>query len=370
MLNAEPKQFSVRDDGRIYFQPDPTNPLPGEPVAALKRGASILYPDVAFLEDGLPEEQDKEAVSASINSWLKGHIQSVLEPLAVLENKEGIEGAPREIADKVYEALGILPRNDLEDLIARLEPEGRQALRACRIRLGPVLVFIPALNKPAAVRLRALLWSLWHDAPLPAPVPHDGIVSISVDPAQADPRFYRAIGYPLYGTRAVRVDMLDRLITAVYDSADKGVFKARHEMAEWLGSPIADLYAVLEAMGHHKVYDPADDVQEEPKADEVRSEEPAPEAIAEETEKPAEEPKAMPELATFRLKKGRASDQAKPFQHRKFENKPGKKPERKKPKKGDKPKRSEKVMQAAAPKTDPEDSPFAILARLKTGSDE
>ena len=54
--------------------------------------------------------------------------------------------------------------------------------------------------------------------------------------------------------------MLDRVICAVYDAAKEGKFQAPHQMAEWLGSNITDLYAVLEAMGHTKIYDPADEV--------------------------------------------------------------------------------------------------------------
>ncbi|HNS45597.1 MAG TPA: hypothetical protein PKH37_10255, partial [Alphaproteobacteria bacterium] len=76
----------------------------------------------------------------------------------------------------------------------------------------------------------------------------------------ANPDFYRAIGYPLYGPRAVRIDMLDRVINAVYDGAKDGKFQAQHSMAEWMGCPIADLYGVLEAMGHKRIETPVAEV--------------------------------------------------------------------------------------------------------------
>lgn len=150
--------------------------------------------------------------------------------------------------------------------------------------MGPLLVFMPELNKPAAINLRAFLLSLWNDKPLPAEKPNDGIVSFSVEGKDIDKDYYRSIGYPVYGPRSIRVDMLDRVICAVYDGAKDGRFQARHEMAEWLGSNIADLYAVLEAMGHTKTHDP---LEEKIKAEEAAAQDGDNSAPA--AEKPVEE---------------------------------------------------------------------------------
>ena len=108
-----------------------------------------------------------------------------------------IRGATaRGIAFQLHEAMGILPRASIEDLIGGLDDAGRAALRQKKVRLGPILVFIPALNKPAGIRLRALLWSLWHGRELPAQLPPDGMTSISVEGKTIDPDYYRAVGYP------------------------------------------------------------------------------------------------------------------------------------------------------------------------------
>ena len=213
--------------------------------------------------------------------------------LVNLEIPEGVEpkeDAVSKIAAKVYKEMGIVAREDLEEVIAELTPETRAELRTKKIRLGPILIFIPELNKPAAVRLRALLWSLFNGRPLPAQVPADGIVSAEIADEGADPVYYRAIGYPLYGGRAVRIDMLDRVISCIYDHASEGKFQARHEMAEWLGSSIEGLYKVLEAMGHKKIHDPAEEAakaeEEAAKAGEDS------EKKVEETEEKKDEPTA------------------------------------------------------------------------------
>ena len=95
----------------------------------------------------------------------------MLAPLLALNDEENLRGHARGIAFQLYESLGILPRATVHDMIAGLDEAGRASLRQKKVRLGPVLIFLPGLNKPAQVRLRALLWNLWREKPLPAAVP-------------------------------------------------------------------------------------------------------------------------------------------------------------------------------------------------------
>lgn len=378
ILNSLDKQLNLAEDGQISWQKDLTNPMPGEPVAIIVKGEGLLTPSCKLIETSpVLEGQNLEEVQAFIQKWLQGYIATALEPLFKLHDDDIAEGAARDIAAKLHEALGILPREDLEDLIAKMEEEQRATLRTKKIRFGPLLVYLPELNKPVMVRLRALLLSLWEDKDLPATVPADGIVSFSVTDQEIDKNYYRAIGYPVYGPRSIRVDMLDRVVCAVYDQAKDGKFMAQHQMAEWLGSNIADLYAVLEAMGHSKIYDPADEVKQEESASEEK-------ATEEKSGTPSTEEKkegdpvvistekveqVKPDLATFRLKKGKAASASQPRANKKFADKTFSsdkkkfKPKNKKPA-GKKP-QGQRVYTAEA-KTNPEDNPFAILEQLKT----
>lgn len=402
IFRSQDKQFSISETGEIYFQPDATNPLPGTPVAKIVKGEALLHPKA---QSTLPEGT-AEGLAEKFQEWLDKNIEAALEPLFRLVRGEDLTGPAKEIAEKIQTALGIVPRDEIQEHIAKLDEEGRKALRACKVRLGPVLVFLPELNKPVAVKLRALLLTLWLDRPLPAMCPSDGMVSMSVADKDVDATYLRQIGYPVYGPRAVRVDMLDRVISAIYDSAKDGQFQAQHKMAEWLGCNITDLYAVLEAMGHTKVSDPI----EKKLADELKSILPTTPAVEEAAEAPkAEEaavavpevpaePAAMetpaapvvvsarPELATFRLKRHHSGKPREPkilWERGKDSRKPSGKDkppaERKfgddkpkfKKKKFDKDRddrrddRPERIYTAEPKKK--EDSPFAILQQLKMG---
>lgn len=261
IVAAQPKQFTLKDDGNIYFQPDSTNPLPGDVLASVHKGDSLLQPTVKLVEGRDLGSETAADVLTAVETWVKAHIYTVLEPLFSLVGDETLAEPNKEIALKLFAHTGIVPRGEVEESIAKLDPEMRKALRDKKVRLGPLLIFLPDLNKPAAVKLRAILWSLFHDKPLPAPTPRDGAMSAVVDVTTANPDFYRAIGYPLYGPRVIRIDMLDRVINAIYDTAKEGKFQAEHKMAEWMGCPIADLYAILEAMGHRHIVKPAEDAK-------------------------------------------------------------------------------------------------------------
>ncbi len=388
MLNAADTHFTLAEDGQIFYQALPNNPLPGVAIARLVKGEDVLAPKVVVGEADILAGLDKAQVREKLEGWLTRHMGVVLEPLVALESNDALKGAAKGIAFQVHEALGIVPRENLEDLIADLTPDDRRDLRGKNIRLGPILVFIPKLNKPAAVRLRGLLWGLYHDKPLPMDCPKDGIVSFEVDPARMDKAFYQAIAYPVYGKRAIRIDMLDRVICAVYDGAKDGKFNAQHQMAEWLGSSIEGLYEVLEAMGHKKIYDPLEEKakeeiggalpsvegEQDPSAqvlqDDKGDEKPAAQEAHQDDKgdgKPMEQ--AKPELATFRLKKGKAFQKAqsdKPF--KKADKKPAAKfDDKKKGKRSKTEDRSPRIMSAQAKTI--EDSPFAILQQLKQKSD-
>ena len=404
ILNSLDKQFALDEKGQITWQKDLTNPMAGDVVAEIKKGDSILHPTCSLVDGEVIAGQDKPAVEKFIQEWLVRHVNEVLAPLFNLRSDDIPVGATKEIAEKLFDALGVIKRSDIQSLIAGLDEEKRAALRPKKIRFGPLLVYLPELNKPVAVRLRALLMTLWNDGELPATVPADGIVSFVVESKEGDKPldryYYQSIGYPIYGPRSIRVDMLDRVICAVYDSAKEGKFMAQHQMAEWLGSNIADLYAVLEAMGHKKIHDPADEVEaqaeqenkvEESVDGEAKSLEEPTVAVEQQPTVTVKEPVekkeiVKPDLATFLLKKGKGAEQGKSFassntppntaKNNKFsgsqfstDNKKFKKKKHTGSKKLHNKQPRERVYTAEA-ESKPEDNPFAILQQLKTGGKE
>lgn len=353
------KQFTLEPNGTIYWQAQANNPIKGELVAKLVKGAEALKPEIVLENPNQFAGEDLDLVQKHIRDWLSEYIASTLEPLVALQDKENLTGVAKDIAQAVYEAMGVLPRAEIQTHIQSLDADTRRELRHKKINLGPVLVFQPPLNKPAAIRLRALLWYLWHGKDLPADVPADGIVSQKIDtPKEIDKGYYQAIGYPVYGSKAIRIDMLDRVIVDIYDSSKDWQFTAKHQYAEWLGSNISDMYEILEALGHRKIADPQAEV--ESLSESMESNE---DSVESEASTPLGED-GKPLLATFQLRKGKMSGTA---NLKSSAKKPAAKKQKKKDfkKKSGKPADKKPMVVSAQAKNRDDDNPFAVLQQLK-----
>lgn len=362
IAKAEASQFQLDQKGQVLFQKTANNPVPGTPIAQLEKGEHILKPVVKITAEMSDEDAQKT------QDWVTSYIGETLEYLKIINECPETHTEPvREICKVMGDTLGACHRSKVQDYINELDEEARALIRGFKIKLGPILVFLPALTKPKSVRLRALLWSLWNGKELPASVPSDGAVSVTVNVEEIDTDYYRAISYPVFGPRAIRIDMLDRVLNEIYETAEQGKFQAQHKMAEWLGCSIEDLYAILSAMGH--VHIKSEPKEEAEGKDEEQKSEDAPASETDEKKEPegaqsAEDVK--PELDMFYLKKGQAHKprQAGSGGSSKSQGKPQRANKKPKKGKGSKPK-PRMVSNAPAPK--PEDSPFAILEQLKKG---
>jgi len=357
MIGSDQGRFTLHEDGCITWQADATNPLPGDAVAQIHKGQTILTPEVKIKSADMLDDAQKATAIAAIQKWLQSHIGTVLAPLMKLvdENDNKLEGAAKGIGFQLYENLGVIHRSDIENLVPDLTPELRASLRQKRVKMGAILVFMFELVKPAAINLRALLWGLWHDRALPMDRPADGRVSIMVDPKAIDRNYFRSIGYPVFGALAIRIDMLDRVVTDIYDSAKDYKFQAKQSYMEWLGCGEEDLYAVLQSMGFRKYHAP-----EEDKIGVAHPPQPLQEGSESEDGQAQETPQKT-ELATFILKKGKISDRPRP-KRADNDKKSSKKPHKKAPKDKNKAKSYSFDVKGGG---DDDDSPFAVLKQLQ-----
>jgi ATP-dependent RNA helicase SUPV3L1/SUV3 len=355
-------RYSLNPNGEIFWQENSTNPLPGKQVGCVEKGADILAPKAIANSDKSTED---------LQSWLDNHVRDVLAPIFGLKEQDenALTEAAKNIGDALFDNMGVIHRSEIENFVPNLTPELRQPLRRKRVKMGPILIFLHDLMKPAAVNMRALLWALWNDKNLPMETPADGRVSITIDPESVDRYLYRSIGYPVFGDKAIRIDMLDRVVTDIYDSAKDWQFQAKHQYAEWLGCNIEDLYAVLSSMGHIKIEVEADPVQESTGVKPVDVMDAKSSEDLENKEAEVKIDQVKPELAFFKLKKGKIS--TRPGQNRnqnKSFDKNSKKNDRSQAKKKPMKKQHSGVKTFSAKPKDSElvdNNPFAILQQLK-----
>ncbi len=232
--------FALGDDGTLTWR--------GAPVARLAAGPEPLRPAVEPLASDFLEGPARETVRRRLSEWLERHIEAQLRPL-MLARRAPLTGAGRGIVFQLAEALGSLPRRDAEQQVAALTEAERKMLARLDVRFGVETVFMPSLLKPAAQRLRGLLWAVFGGAAEIPPPPPPGRVSIAADDALAE-GWYAAIGYRRIGGQAVRVDMLERFTAELRRLSRGGAFELPSGLASLLGLGAEELTAVMAALGY------------------------------------------------------------------------------------------------------------------------
>ncbi|MEX6723444.1 helicase-related protein [Sphingosinicellaceae bacterium M-36] len=210
----------VSPHGRILWR--------GALVATLAAGRCPLSPQIR-LEPGAAGlcHGDRASIAARLSDWLDSQIDQHLGPLKRLaavanghtsDHKDGkINGAARGLAVQLVQGLGIAPRDLAEAQIKAMSREERRWVARAGVRLGTRHLFVPGLLKPLPTRWRLALWAAANPGRLTG-LPREGAVTIVRDPVVPE-AFYTVAGYWPVVDKAIRVDVVERLLQALRDAA-------------------------------------------------------------------------------------------------------------------------------------------------------
>ena len=271
-IEARADRFSAAVDESFALANDGTIRWLGDPVAKIAAGDKMLAPQARVLADEHLTGPALETVQRRLDLWLGQHVKKHLGALIELDAGEGLEGISRGIAFQVAEALGVLERSRVAEEMKSLDQTSRGALRKLGLRFGAYHIYLPALVKPAPRALAAQLWALQHGGVEIIKgldeVPHlaaSGRTSFAAD--QSVPKgLYRAAGFRVCGTRAVRVDILERLADLIRPAiayrpgttpgappagtADNDGFVTTVAMTSLAGCSGEDFSSILRALGY------------------------------------------------------------------------------------------------------------------------
>jgi ATP-dependent RNA helicase SUPV3L1/SUV3 len=234
------------DDSSFALGPSAEVLWRGAAVARLVAGEGALQPQVDVLASDLLDPPLRERVRRRLAIWLEAHLRSALSPLFALR-----DGAPpglvRGLAFALVEGLGAVARRSVAQQVAALTPDDRRALARVGVTVGRLSLFLPALLRPEAARLRARLFAVKQG--LRAESGPDGAPSVPSD-ARRPAAFYLACGYLPAGPRAVRLDRLERAAALASRLSRSGPFVPPRDLPPILGCPPDEVPAVLKAIGY------------------------------------------------------------------------------------------------------------------------
>lgn len=255
-LQALAPQFHLRAD-RFYNAPDTEIDFTEQgglmwgdvAVGKLVASQDPLKPSVDVFVDDIAGPEVVQKVQRRLQHFIERKVASLFEPLIAMQKDETLTGLARGFAFQMVEGFGILPRAQVAEEVKALDQDARGALRKHGIRFGQFTIFMPLLLKPAPTRLRLVLWSLQKSLSEFPESPPPGLVTIPVDagaPTGAD----TMSGYRNAGTRAIRIDMLERLADMLRAEDSRAGFEAKADMLSISGTTLEQFADLMVGLGY------------------------------------------------------------------------------------------------------------------------
>ena len=239
--NAPDTEFDYTEQGGLMWG--------DQAIGKLVKGSEPLKPLAeAFVDDEVAPEVIQK-VQRRLQHFIDRKIATLFEPLLALSRDEAITGLARGFAFQLVEALGVLPRGPVAEDVKALDQEARGLLRKHGVRFGQFTIFQQALLKPAPTRLRLVLWGLANGDAEFAESPPPGLATIPAVEGAAQ-AFYTNAGYRLAGSRAIRIDMLERLADMLRQQDTRAGFEATPDMLSITGMTLEQFADLMAGLGY------------------------------------------------------------------------------------------------------------------------
>lgn len=219
ILDPEKDDLTLENDARILWK--------GQNLGKVVKGRDILHPAVSLTVQENIDSSYVEQLRTRLNGWLEVYLNNKILPLfKALRtiDEEGASGSVRGILYQAADQLGTIKREKVLELVKNLTEADKKILAKTGVRMGYEYIFFPMLLKPAAQRVCALLWKIWNEkTQYTTGFAIDGKMSFAVE--KGIPWvLYLVQGYVLAGTRAIRVDVMERFTSKLREVTrqDKG----------------------------------------------------------------------------------------------------------------------------------------------------
>ena len=234
-------EFSINNLGEIIWQKNI--------IGRLVRGNLIYKPFVIpIISDIIPSsivEKIKTRIEYFINNYIKQNFSSLF---SIIDDKE-IVGISSGLVFIMSEHLGVLSRVNVKKEVNSLDQDCRSKFRKYGFRFGQYSVYHPLFLKPEPTRLRITLWKIFNQVEKSIDPPLPGLVSIPILDG-VENTYYEVAGFKNLGSRAIRIDMLERLADLIRAEDTKKGFKVNSEMLSITGLSFIQLKDILENLGY------------------------------------------------------------------------------------------------------------------------
>lgn len=201
LVAAPHERFRLDDDGRFVL-----DDRDGRVIGKLISGPELLRPEVMIVMEPDPGPAARLRLQRRLHAWSRDLIATVVPRTAGRD----LSAAARGLVYLVEQGLGTVRWDDASTQMQSLTRADRHALRQLGIRVGRHVVWTEAALRPGALRARRALCQayLGAGARLPRMTPElRSLLPLDDVPDET----YAALGFPVFGGRAIRADLVDDL---------------------------------------------------------------------------------------------------------------------------------------------------------------
>jgi ATP-dependent RNA helicase SUPV3L1/SUV3 len=220
----------------------------GRCLGRLSAGKSLLMPEVKLSIEGLSSGQQLR-LSRRLLAWSRDLVHDVIGRLRE-PPQHAWSPAGRGLIYQLEQSLGSLPTRSAAQQLAALTRADRESLARLDVQLGQHVIYSTESLKPAQRLARLALTQAFTPRDVAA-LPLLRRVSFPVTPLSSS-AWLSHIGFAVFGARAIRVDIVDRVSKKLRHCANQGPFELPSELPQWLGCSREDVAALVLDLGYRR----------------------------------------------------------------------------------------------------------------------
>ncbi len=218
------------------------------PIAKIVAGKDYLNPGIDLIVDEMIENEDKNRLSIYLQNWISEKILTELKSLMDLKFIKEKNANIRALAFHLYENNGVIKRENVKDLIERLNQDERKILRNLGVKFGRYHIFLFRLFKPGAVSFRILLWKNFYQKLFDFEPPTFGLNFLE-NKKTINQNFMLLCGFEKFDNFYVRIDILERLFLLIIEKKGKDI-KLIPDMLNLLGCNKDNFLKLIQKMNY------------------------------------------------------------------------------------------------------------------------
>ncbi|MTI10613.1 helicase-related protein [Curvivirga aplysinae] len=253
LINSADAAFRLTPFGHIAWS-DPTEEG-GEfnDIARLIKGENILSPKLLSLSNDITDNAIQRAILSRMEEWLKAYLSRKLIALEGPKLSDGdakLSAYARGLVFQLKEGLGSVNVKAAKEQLEGLTESERKMFGKSQLRFGVYWVFWKRLLNGDMLRLRALLYAVYHKITIPT-LPRKAQICLPYD--YVSQQAWSFIGYIPAGPVVLRLDHYEAVMAHIRRESKNGVLEKNERLADRISCTLQELPKVLRALGCREV---------------------------------------------------------------------------------------------------------------------